>query len=672
MARINKPASKPGNDAQNPKHSPAKVRGTEAPSAGINRYLPYLVPSAIAVITWLMLMGCLDNQFTNWDDPGYITSNPHIRTIDLTTIFTTSCMGNYHPLTMLTYALEYSVAELQPLLYHTDSLVLHLMATLLAYVLTLRLTRQMVAAGIAALLFGLHPMHVEAYAWLSGRKDLLYSVFYLASCLAWLQYIRRDKHAPRIVWYTGALLLFIASLLSKPVAVVLPFTLLLLDYLESRTWSARLLIEKIPHFALALCFGLKAIADQKTIGATAALDVKFNFFERIALGCYACTTYLWKAIAPANLCNFYPYPSRVDDALPVAWYSFIAIVIAIIGACWFLLRKNRNLAFGTLFFLVNILLLLQFIPVGGAIIADRYAYLPYFGLFFIIGWLVSHYYNTTKQRTNAQLLLTVVIAYSFALGFVSRERCKVWYNSITLWQDEVSKLPETVSNAWNNLGTEYATKYKETPPSPDRTSYRDSAIYCLSKAVALQPANAQPYLALAAMLRGGGRIQDAKALYHKAIPLTAPFKDASAWTGLATIYAMSHNTDSAMICFRMALNITPFSPGIHSNFGNLLTMTGQPDSAIAHYTFAITQNPLLFDAFINRGRLFQQLHRCDQAMADFEKAISLRPDRAEIYYLRSLCFNEAGNKSLALQDVEHAIALGFRQVDKNYYQSLRK
>ncbi|MFI5196326.1 MAG: tetratricopeptide repeat protein [Chitinophagales bacterium] len=638
------------------------------------RYQNLLIPAAIAIVTWLFLNVCLDNKLTNWDDPGYIRDNALIKDLSaegIRAIFSTqnAVMGNYHPLTIFSYAIEYSYVRLNPWLYHLDSLLLHILVTLLVYWFVNLLSRRSIAAAITALLFGLHPMHIESVAWLAGRKDVVYGTFYIAACIAYVYYLRAAG-ATRWRWYAGVILLFVCSLLSKPVAVTLPLALLLIDYFEKRKLHYSLLIEKIPHFAIAIAFGVQSILDQQKFGALDTQNIAYTYLERLPLGCYALITYLWKAVAPVGLSCFYPYPEKPTGTLPFEYYIYPPVVIAVIFMVWKFLRKNMVVIFGLLFFLVHIALLLQFIPVGGAILADRYTYIPYLGLFFIAGWYVSGYFEPGAKKHLAYPALAIVLAYALVLGYLSNERCKVWYDTTTLWRDVIEKQPRT-PNAYNNLGFNYFNKFNESVNQNQKKIYYDSSYYFLNKAIELQPTFVNPYISLGELMRSTGQFTEAKKLYYKALSLKGNDKTGEAYLGLAITYAINHNFDSSGFCFREAIRLKPNFPEAHSNYGNYLDMTGKRDSAIIQYGIAISQNPDMDAFYLNRGRALIQLNRWDEAMKDFERAIAINPNLGDNYYARSHCYAHAGNKALALQDVQKAISLGCTQVDKSYYESLR-
>ena len=659
---------------QQQKTNPQKATG-QASKSFFERYRSLIVPAVIAVITWLFLKECLNNQFTNWDDPGYIKDNPLVKDVSSEGIgnifsFSNPVMGNYHPLTVLSYAIEYSYKGLQPYIYHLDSLLLHLLATLLVYWFVLLLSRRPVAAAVAALLFGLHPMHIESVAWIAGRKDVLYGSFYLGACVAYIYYLRAAG-TKKWLFYTAVLVLFLCSLLSKPVAVVLPVVLLVIDYFEGRKLHYSLLVEKVPHFAMAIACGLKSIKDQHAFGSLNTLNVSYDFIQRIALGCYALITYLWKAVAPAQQCCFYPYPPKVGGALPASYYVYPLIVAAVIFVVFWFGRKSKVVVFGSLFFLINIALLLQFIPVGGAILADRYSYIPYLGLFFMAGWFVSAYFEPGANKQLRYAVSGVAVVYCSILGYLSSERCQVWYDPTSLWRDEIEKEPVNAPNAYNNLGFNYFNKFNDAVNPAEKKIYYDSAYVLLNRAIELQPTFANPYISLGELLRSVGKFAEAKQKYYKALSLNTSDEFANAYLGLGIIFAISHNFDSSGYCFSKSIQLKPYFPEAHSNYGNFFDMIQKPDSALVQYATAIQQNPDMYAPHLNRGRLLQRLKRCDDAMKDFEAALALNPDNGEVYYARSFCHAQRGNKVLALQDIEKARSLGFTQIDNNYYQAMK-
>jgi len=636
------------------------------------RYREALVVGGIAVVTFLFFRACLDNKLTNWDDLGYIISNPLIKDSSwqgIKNIFSIShpVMGNYHPFTILLYNIEYSYQGLQPWIYHFDSVLLHVLCTIAVYFFIKVLSRRTVAAAVVALLFGLHPMHVESVAWAAGRKDVLYGMFFVLSCTAYIYYLRAVG-SKKTVWYITCLLLFALSLLAKSVAVTLPVTLFVIDYYEKRKLGWGLLIEKLPHFGLALLFGILSVMAQKDIGALGSLDAHFNFIERIALGGYALCNYLWKVIVPTGLSNFYPYPLKIGDALPVSYYIYPVIIIGLAFAVWRFARHNRAVIFGLSFFIINIFLLLQFIPVGGAIISDRYGYIPYIGLFFLLGWFVSGFFEAKEKIPTGKVVLGITIAYCLALGYLTNERCKDWYDSVTLWKDDIEKHPDAPVGYFY-LGQEYFTRYEGATSANEKKIMGDSSLLCFNMSIARKPDYINPIICVAELQRNYGLLDDARNTYYRALKIND--KNESVYLGLGVVYSIKKQFDSAAFCFRKALSLKPFFPEGYSNYANFLDITGNADSSMIEYATAIAQNPDAYIPYMNRARILIRRGKIDDAMKDLNRAADISPETGEVYYLRAKCYAQKGNKTLALQDVQKATSLGYTQVDQNFVQQLK-
>jgi tetratricopeptide (TPR) repeat protein len=698
-----KPVVKPQSAAARKPISPQKTTASGSSSFFL-KYANILVPIAIALVTYLFYKVSVDNKFTNWDDLGYITTDPLIknssaegikRILGFDGILEACVMGNYHPLTILLYTIEYSYYGLQPWIYHLDSVLLHILLTIIVYYFVKVFSHRTVAATVTALLFGLHPMHVESVAWGAGRKDILYGIFFIASIITYIYYIR-SSGSKKIVWYISGVILFAISLLAKSVAVTLPITLFLFDYYEKRslftypkpsfdfdkeqglpdvnkpgkrTLNYMLLIEKLPYFALAYLFGRISIYAQSKIGALGTLDANFNPIERIALGCYALWNYLWKAVIPTGLSNFYPYPLKIGNSLPAYYYIYPAIILGLAFAVWKFARKNKVIIFGLGFFLVNIVLLLQFIPVGGAIMSDRYGYIPYLGFFYIAGWYVSGFFEDKAKRQTGNVVLAITLAYCLALGYLTTQRCKDWYDSISLWKDDAEKHPEAPV-AYFYLGQEYFTRYESATNANEKKMDGDSSLYYFNMSVARKPDYINPIICIAELQRNYGLLDDAMQTYYRALKISD--KNESVYLGMGVIFSIRRQYDSAAHSFRKALGLKAYFPEGHSNYANFLDITGKVDSALEEYQYAISQNPDAYIPYMNLARIYMAEKKdYDNAIADYSKAIFVKPDNPEPYYLRSKAYFMKGNKAQALQDVEKARAMGYPAIDPKYYQQLK-
>ena len=240
-----------------------------------------------------------------------------------------------------------------------------------------------------------------------------------------------------------------------------------------------------------------------------------------------------------------------------------------------------------------------------------------------------------------------------------------------------------VPSAFNNLGFEYFNRGNEAPDPKNKNLYFDSAVANLKEAIRLQPNFVNPYISLGEVARSRNNFPEAKFYYYKALSMCKTEETHNAFLGLAIIYCITGQQaavtgvspkpyfDSAQYCFRTAIQVKPFFPEAHSNYGNFFDMMQNYDSSYREYSLSIEQNPDMYASYLNRARLQQRHQKCDEAYKDFARALEVAPDNGEIYYSRSFCYAQKGDKRTALADVEKARSLGFQSIDPNYYNSLK-
>jgi len=634
----------------------------------VKKNAQWLILAGIALLTFVIYKGSLDNQFTNWDDLGYVLTNMWIKnsTIEgFKKLFSMDAlvMGNYHPLTIVTYWYEYSKHGLEPYYYHLHSTLFHILCTFTVFAFARVLTRNLTVAAVTALLFAVHPMRVESVTWIAGRKDLLYGMFYMLAMVTHIWYVR-NQSGKKWLWYVATIVLFATSLMCKSVGVTLPVVLLLVDFYERRKLGFNLIIEKLPLFALSVTFGLISIYAQKDVGALGTLDVSFKFYERIALGCYALTTYIWKAVLPVGLTNFYPYPLKVNEALPAVFYVYPLLVAAGLFLLLKYGRNNRLVVLCVSFFVINLLLLLQFMPVGGAIMSDRYTYIPYVGIFLLVGSLAAWLIEEKKQAPT--VVLGALVAVSLVYGYMTNERNKDWYDSISLWNSAIEKNPESPIGYFY-LGQDYYTRFETSLTQQDRQRNGDSAFYYFTKSVERKPDYTSPIICIGEYQRSVGLVDDAKSTYLKALSIDDKLE--SAYLGLGVVYSIRQKFDSAGVAFRKALSLKKYFPEGHSNYANYLDIIGKTDSSLIEYQYAINQNPDAYIPYMNRGRIYLRIGKPAEALKDYDRANYLKPENPDPYYMRAQCYLMMGQKPKARQEAEEARKRG-GQLDPAFLQSL--
>ena len=409
----------------------------------------YAIAGIIVLLTFLVYIPSIHNDLLKtWDDQAYVTNNDLVKDISLQSVAKIfkedrGLYANYHPLTTLSLAINYSFSGLNPSGYRIVNILLHLLNTFLVFLFIYTLAgKRLEIAVVTSLLFGLHPMHVESVAWISERKDVLYAAFFLLALISYQKYIKKND----LKFYILSLFLFLCSLLSKAMAASLPLVLFLIDYMMKRKWDFRLWLEKIPYFVLSVILGLYAIYIQAEGHATSS--IMFSWASRFLHACYGFIGYIYKILIPVNLSAFYPYPyplvnsAWVMNTTPLSIYLnvFLCICLAILLVVVIIKPSKYKpvLIFGILFYFFTIALVLQFLPVGRAIMADRYSYIPSIGLFFIFAFLLYELYKVRKYRVVAISLTCVYAAVLFYLTF---QRCQVWKNDETLWSDVIRKYP---------------------------------------------------------------------------------------------------------------------------------------------------------------------------------------------------------------------------------------
>ncbi|MFH0791165.1 MAG: hypothetical protein V2A64_05990, partial [Candidatus Omnitrophota bacterium] len=299
----------------------------------------------ILIITGLVFSASLKNGFVNWDDTEHLIENPMIKVLSwqsVKNIFTSFYTLNYHPLALLSYTLEYHFFGLNPVVYHTTNLILHLLNTLLIFWLIFLLSGKVSVSFITAVLFGIHPLHVESVAWVCGRREVLYSVFFLGSIIQYLYYRKQRV----MKYYYCSLFLFILAVLSKAVAINLPFVLLVCDYFIEGRLKRDNWIRKIPFFGIAVIGAMITFFARRQGGDVGQIDVA-QIFYNICIASRSLVFYLVKTVTPVKLSVVYPYPSNELSKLP--WdYLFSPVVVAILVLLVkFSFRYTRKVIFGS-------------------------------------------------------------------------------------------------------------------------------------------------------------------------------------------------------------------------------------------------------------------------------------------------------------------------------------
>lgn len=650
---------------------------------------PYAVAFAAAFASLAVYLPALRNGFVNWDDYTYVLENVHIRHLNgtfFTWALTDMSTDYWLPLGWISHAVDYALWGLNPAGHHLTSVLFHAANTFLVAVLLVRLLRLandrsaagrgdgasdtgsredraiLTAGGAAALLFGLHPLHVESVAWVSERKDLLCAFFYLLSVTAYTWYaspaerdglFRRGPHAVRGGgWYLLSLLFFLLALSSKPMAVTLPAVLLLLDWYplgRIASWKdfAAKIPEKIPFAVLSLAVSITAIAAQTANRAVLSLD-RVPAAERILTAFQSIAGYLGKLIAPVRLLPVYGHPGTVS-LLSARSVLSAAAVFGITAACFFLAKRQKVFITAWAYYLITLLPILGIVRVGSVSSADRFTYLPAIGLFLLAGagfarlWTAADVREPWHAKKVRRSVAVASAAVLILLSFLTIRQISLWNDSVRLWSATIDSDPDHAQLAYNLRGLAFKER-----------GQIERAIRDYDSAIALSPDYGYSYLNRGIAYQAAGQYEGAVRDLTAALALEPTNSDAYRWRGLTL--AKQGKRRLAAEDFSRAIALRPSDAVLYIDRGRTLKDMGDVRSALDDFTSAIEHDPMLTDAFIHRGIVFKELGQFDLALADYSRAIALDPSSAAAYNNRGVVYKYLGRPEEALSDYDRAIA----------------
>lgn len=552
------------------------------------------------------------HPFIIFDDEQYISANHHVATglnwTNFVWAFTTGDQANWHPLTWLSHQLDCTLFGLNAGGHHLVNLLFHIANTLLLFVFLRGTTGATWRSAFVAALFAWHPLHVESVAWAAERKDVLSTFFWLLTLLAYARYAenatgngcgrtgdapaaaRGVQHAAR--FYFVALFLFACSLMSKPMAVTLPFVLLLLDLWPLRRISKfkfkitnyrRLILEKIPFFVLAFADCAVTYLVQAHGGAVA----KTAWTENLANAVLAYARYTAKLFWPTDLAIVYPHPRH--------WPVALALGAALALAAWTFLcvrdwRKRPFLAVGWLWFLGTLVPTIGLVQVGAASIADRYTYIPSVGFFIVLVWGAAEWF--AAQPRGKILLPALGGAALLGCACVTARQISFWRDSVTLFRHAVAVTTDNYV-AENVLGKAYEKIGEDT-----------HALVCYQLSVKTEPRFPQSQFNLAMSLLTFGRTDEALEHLQKAAALDPGDPDVQYDLG---IYFSQHESwTNAVNCFSNALSVRPDFARAQLALGGALANLGRPTDAAPHFRAALRLDPNLSEARTNLDRLLKE------------------------------------------------------------------
>ncbi len=482
--------------------------------------LPILL---IALATFLTYANILSAEFLEWDDTTYISNNYIIRNFS-PVIFWTYDPELYIPITFLSYQIEHALFGLNPFWFHLTSLIIHTLNAILVFWLSLHLTKKKLLAVFAALIFAVHPINIEAVAWISARKEVLSALFML---LSFMTYLKANNRRWMIVL---SLVLFVFAMMSKVTAIVLPAILILHQLTQPKTNNQKP-ITYLPYLILALIFGVIAL-----IGKSAVIE-QLGFFQIILLAFRSLTFYLQKFLVPINFSAIYPAPNPITLTNPEIYIS-ILIVIGLGIVLWFF-RKNKTAIFASGFALLTMApsFLAYMRSDGISVGADRYAYMPSIGFSILLVLIIS----SLRKKEVVYFILCLIIV---ACTVITINRQKVWANTEVLFLDVIEKNPEShIAN--NNIGNMYL--YRGEP---------DRARAHFYEALRIKPDYPDALVNMAAYLGLQGNLDAAEKNLIKALELQP--NNYNAHFNLAGVHFMREEYEKALDEYKKTIEINTY------------------------------------------------------------------------------------------------------------------
>lgn len=597
----------------------------------------WLVGAAIFlfVITRIAYSNAHDNQFVGWDDQLYVTENPMVLKAGkpgAPPVWSTPIALNYHPLTMETMVWNAKNAEVKnglpaPAGFIDTNVNIHALNGILVLLLVWLLTQgNFFVSLFTALIFALHPMHVESVAWISERKDVLYTFFFLLSAMAYWHSLDRRK----MPWLLASFGLFVLACLSKAMAVSLVPVLFLLDWWRGRSLkTAGVWLEKIPFIAAALFFGLMAVDIQaggnfhgmlsgiEGVKTATAGNSKFELLDRFMLSSYGMVQYIGRFFGPFNLSPFYPYPEAfINRTTLPSVYPFSLVVFILLGALtWFSLKRTKIVAFGLGFYFFTVALVAQFFAVGLVVMADRYTYLPYVGLAFSVLMGIWHFAQNNKSTQTAAYIAMGL--FSAFLLVRTQKQVDVWQDTESLWTSAREQYP-TEGQILANLGNHYG-----------KLGQLDKAAECFEQA------------------------------------LQQNVRNASVYEGLGNVYGFRGNPQKAAEMYTQAIGIDPNKGIFYYNRGTA-ALNFDLNQSVRDFTKAMELMPPTqkSDLHSKRALAYIRLQQYQNALADYNAAIQIGPPRASDYHDRGVAKLNLNDRAGAIADVQMALKL-----DPNFEQA---
>lgn len=580
----------------------------------------------LAAATFAVYYRATTNPFVNYDDQAYVLENVQVQQgLTAQTIkwaYSSSYASNWHPLTWLSHALDCQLFGLHPAGHHFTSVLLHMLNALLLFLILARATGAPLRSFAVAALFALHPINVESVAWVAERKNVLSMFFLLLALGSYGWYARR----PSIARYLVPFFLFASALAAKPMAVTLPFLLLLIDFWplqrvlggpppsssfpvpQQTFW--RLALEKIPLLFLSACSSLLTLAAQRTVITS---NARLTLLARLANAVYAYSMYIVKMFWPTRLASFYPY-----EGLRLATWQVLLCLVFLAGVTAWIWRERARLYLpvGWFWFLGSLVPMIGLVQVGDQAMADRYAYLPLVGVFCMVVW--RGFDLAVNRKLNLRAVAAVAGLALAVCSFLTWCQIGVWKSSYELWSHALQVTTDNYM-AENYVGTaELVQTFEATGQR-----YSAEALAHFQNAVRINPADPISHLNLGADLHEHGHLPEAIEQYKAVLQLTRdPHLVEKSLLDLgAAEQQLGQFTEGRQYDLQV-LKMDPSNEVALDNLGKLAM-----EEQIQQLALKASAAPSA-TAYFQLGQLQQGAQHIPEALASYREALKLDPKSA--------------------------------------------
>ena len=604
------------------KRPPEALAGKTVPIAPAT-HKPWQIAAvciALAMVTLFAYRGVRSNGFLIYDDDVYVLENHQVQhglnMQSMAWAFTTFDQSNWHPLTWISHMVDWRLYGNNPIGHHVTNVHLHAANAVLLFLLLLYMTGFFGRSAMVAFLFALHPAHVESVAWIAERKDVLSAFFWFATLLAYAWYVRRPSWK-RFLWVVCG---FAFGLMSKPMVVTLPFTLLLLDIWPLRRISFtretrarwfpylwKLCVEKWLLFLMAGFSSVITFIAQRTGGSVIELQ-SLPLWVRIGNAAISYWSYVRIMVWPAQLMVYYYYDFN-NISVIAAVLSVLALVL-VTAVCWHIRKARPYCLVGWLWFLGTLEPVIGIVQVGEQSMAERYTYVPLIGLFIAVVWLVGDAVaSSPKIRVATQMLAVVVLA---ACAVKTEAQVKVWENTVTLF----------------------------------------------SHVLELDPRGAFPNTTLGAAYLREGKLAEAEDYFERSLSYNSNWTVALTYS--ATCLMKTHdprNLPLARQRLDQALRAAPNDPDALTDMALWSNLTGSPKDGEMYGRMVIAAHPDSITARLYLGDALQTQNKLDEAAQEYRKVIAMDPDNYNVHNSLGNVYDGQGWPQEAIKEFRLSLAI---------------